>query len=149
MASTTKLGISYPDENENPFHVTHATGMGELDDVLAILWEEATLIVVGGGTITLAGGSAQWSAPIYIVSGRTRNTITVPAGSTPIADGEIVSLSGVTRPIANETKSTFSASATGPSWAPALLPLFYRRGNNLYLIRQRVGLELLTLDDPT
>lgn len=149
MASTTRYGIDYPDENENPFHVTHAAGMAELDTLLAILHEEATLVVVGGGEITLGGGSVAWSAPIYIVSGRTRNTITVPAGSTPIADGQIASLTGITRPLANETKSTFSTTLTGPQWDTALLPLFYRRGNNVYLIRQRIGLELLTLDDPT
>ncbi len=148
MASTTKFGIDYPSENENPFWATYLSGMGELDDLLAIILEEASLLVVGGGTITLAAGQVQWTGSIYIVSGRTRQTITIAAGSTAISDGEIVSVSGVTRPLTNQTLSTFSASTSGPQWDTALLPLFYRRGDNVYMIREHIGLERLTLDLP-
>jgi len=148
MATTTKFGITYPAENDDPFWTDYLAGMNDLDDLFAIMLEDASLVVVGGGTITLAAGQVQWTGSIYIVSGRTRQTVTIAAGSTAISDGEIVSVSGVTRPLTNQTLSTFSASVSGPQWDTGLVPLFYRRGNNVYMIREHIGLERLTLDLP-
>lgn len=147
MASTSVLAVDFPTENENPFHVTHATGMEELDLWLRILWEEASLAVVFDGLVTLGGNVIYWDDAIRIVSGRSGQIITVPAGSQVVNDGQIASLTGVTRPIVTATLASFSIG-TGPVWDRALLPLFYRRGSNVYLLRRRLGLEELTLVSP-
>ena len=52
MASTTKFGIDYPAEGDNPFWTTYLSGMNEIDDLFAAVLEEASLVIVGGGVIT-------------------------------------------------------------------------------------------------
>lgn len=148
MASTTVLGIDYPSENENPFHVTHATGMEEIDEWIRIAWEDALVLVRGGGTITLTGDTLEWTASILVESPFSGNVITIPASSTTILDGEIVSVNAVTRPIATETKSGLSKSTTGPGWDKTKLPLFKRVGSNVYVIRQSLGLEDVVVSAP-
>jgi hypothetical protein len=147
MSTTSILGIDYPTENENPFHVTHATGMEELDEWLRIMWEEASIFIVFTGDITLAGNVVSWTDTIRIVSGRSGAIISVAAGSVTLNDGNIASLTGVARPLVTGALATFTTGA-GPSWTRTLLPLFYRRGSNVYLLRRRLGLEELTLLAP-
>lgn len=148
MATTTDLTIPYPDEYADPFWVAYVAQMDALELWFKSVWEEASLIAEGGGIFTLVTNTLTWTEALYVISGRTKQTITVPAGSTTINDGEIASLTGVTRPITTATISTFSRSTSGPKWDEALLPLFHRRGNNVYVLRNQIGIERLTLETP-
>lgn len=148
MASTSVLGIIYPSENEDPFHVTHATGMEQIDEWIRIMWEEASLLIVGGGTMTLVGSVFSWDATILITNVRTNKTITLVAGNVTIPDGEVASLTGVTRPLIDQSLSSWVVSAAGPIYDTALLPIFRRVGSNVYFCRNEIGLERVTLVAP-
>ena len=52
MASTTFLGITYPDENENPFYNKYKAQMQSLDRILYQAKIQSQLIVGGGGTVS-------------------------------------------------------------------------------------------------
>jgi hypothetical protein len=150
MATTDLLEITYPDENENPFFESHAQGMGELDAWLAMILEAASLLVYSEAEIALnyEGDAISWDAPIYLVSPRTGHKVTIPAGVTALADGEIASLTGMTWPLADGTMSTFVHTTGGPVWDAAIYPIFYRSGANVWLLKRTAGLEWLTLTPP-
>lgn len=149
MATTTsELAITYPSESEDPFHVTHAIGMEELDEWIRLMWEEASLIIVGGGEFTLVGDLFSWTAGIKIINVRTNKVITVAAGSVSIPDGQIASLTGVTRPLDNQSLSTWAVGAAGPGYDKTLLPVFRREGANVYFCRNEVGFERVTIEAP-
>lgn len=146
---TTVLQIDYPAEFDNPFHVVHATGMEEIDLWLRTVWEDASLVVVGGGNMTLVADLFSWDAPIEIMCGRSGALITVPADSFTITDGQIAWLNGVSRPIVTDTLSSITAGgAPGPGWDKTKIPLFYRSGSNVYLFRNVIGLERVTVPVP-
>lgn len=144
--STSVLNITYPSEFEDPFHVSHATGMEELDEWLRIIWEEATLMVVGGGKFTLVGDTFSWDETIEIINPRTNKRITVAAGSITIADGRVAALTGVTRPMVNQALSAWEINTTGPLYDKTKLTVFRRSGSNVYICRPGVGLERVTVE---
>lgn len=149
MTQTTVLQIYYPTEYDNPFHVVHATGMEEIDLWLRTALEDASLVVVGGGTMTLVADLFAWSAPIEIMCGRTGALITVPAASKTISDGHIGWLNGVSRPIVTASLSSITTGAApGPGWDKTKIPLFYRSGTNVYLFNNTIGLERVTVPVP-
>lgn len=143
MANTPILNTAYPDEYEDPFFASFEsmlhTASNSLEEWLTIVWEDASIVVVGGGTIALAGNTVSWSAPLYLVSGRTNQTLTVNAGSTTILDGEIASLTGLTRPLVSAVVSAWEHTVTGPEWSRSKLPVFRRIGTEVYLVRNQLG----------
>lgn len=143
MPTTPILNTTYPSEYEDPYFDTFEdmlhTASNSLEEWLTIVWEDASIAVVGGGAIALIGNTVSWSAPLYLVSGRTNQTLTVNAGSTTILDGEIASLTGLTRPLASAVVSAWEHSATGPEWSRSKLPVFRRIGGEVYLVRNQLG----------
>jgi hypothetical protein len=146
MATTSVLGIQFPSEYDDPFTAIHLAGMEEIDEWLRIIWEEANLIIVGGGTFQLAGDVFSWSDTIRIINGRTNKVITVAAGNVTIPDGEVASLTGVTRPMANQALSSWDVAAGGPVYDKAKLAVFRRVGSNVYTFNNVIGLERVTTD---
>jgi hypothetical protein len=143
MTETTgTLSITYPSEFQDPFFddfedmLTAANG---IEDWLLIMWEDASLSVLGGGVFTLVGNTLAWSAPLYLVSGRTNQTLTVLASNTTILDGEIASLTGLTRPLVSAVVNTWEHGAVGPGWSRSKLPVFKRIGTEVYLVRNQLG----------
>jgi len=145
---TSVLNLTSPSEFDDPFHAIHQTGMEEIDVWLRIMWEEASLLIVGGGTMTLVGNLFSWGDTIRVINVRTNRVITVLAGNVTILDGEVASLTGVTRPLANQTLSSWSASSSGPAYDETQLPIFRRVGNNVYFCRNEIGLERVVLEAP-
>jgi len=146
MAATSVLLIPEPDEFDDPFTAGHLAGMENVDLWLRTIWEEATLSVAGGGTLSLAGNTFSWSEAIEIFSPRTNKKITVAAASITIADGEVASLTGVTRPMANQTLSSWEINSTGPLWDTTKLTVFRRSGSNVYICRPGNGLERVIVE---
>lgn len=140
--TTSTLSITYPSEFQDPYFddfedmLTAANG---IEDWLLVMWEDASISVLGGGVVTLAGNIVSWSDTLYLVSGRTNQTLTVAAGSTTILDGEIASLTGLTRPLVSAVVNTWEHSAGGPSWSRSKLPVFKRIGSEIYLVRNQLG----------
>ena len=146
---TIPLALTYPDEWEKPFHVTHATGMSDIDSWLRTVWEDASSIVVGGGAVTLVTNLFTWPDPYYIICGRTGAVVTVSAGSVTITDGQFAWVTGVTRPMITEVCATVVAGAApGPGWDRTRIPLLHRRGNNVYVFNNVIGLERVTVPVP-
>jgi hypothetical protein len=143
MPTTPILNTTYPAEFQNPYFATFEdmlhTSANSLEEWLTIVWEDASISVLGGGVITLAGNTVSWSGALYLVSGRTNQTLTVNAGSTTILDGEIASLTGLTRPLVSAVVNTWEHSAAGPSWSRSKLPVFKRIGAEIYLVRNQLG----------
>lgn len=148
MSNTPDLNIPFPDEYQDPFFVDYTDQMNDLESWLKISWEEGQLLVYGGGTISFSSPNVTWSSDIIIESPMTGNKVTITADTQQIDDNEILWATGLTRPLANATITTFGRGATGPGWDSTKFPLFKRVGSNIYLIRHSIGLERLTLRTP-
>ena len=140
--TTATLGINYPSEFQDPYFNDFEDMLLATNGVeqwLLVMWEDASISVLGGGVFTLIGNTLSWSDTMYLVSGRTNQTLTVLASSTTILDGEIASLTGLTRPIVSAVVNTWERSALGPSWSRSKLPAFKRIGTEVYVVRNQLG----------
>ena len=98
MAVTTLLGNTYPDENQDPYWTTIRNFFLAEDEWLQANYEDKSILVFGGGTMTLIGSTFSWSAPLYIVSQRSVTKITIAASSVTVADGEVLYVTTGARP---------------------------------------------------
>jgi hypothetical protein len=146
MATTAGLGLHYPTENEDPFHVTHATGMTEIDLFLRCALEDASSVLVGGGDLELAANIFSWSAAFYLIAGRSNAVATIPASSITLLDGHVAWLSNVTRPLTTDVYVAVVSGAAGPAWDCTKIPLFRRTGSNVWCVRQALGLGVVTVE---
>lgn len=146
MATTSGLGLHYPTENEDPFHVTHALGMTEIDLFLRCALEDASSVLVGGGELLLAANVFSWSAPFYLIATRSNAVATIPAASVSLPDGHVAWVNNVTRPLATDVYVSVGSGATGPAWDRTKIPLFRRSGNNVWCVRQALGLGVVTVE---
>lgn len=144
--TTTNLAIRYPSEYADPFWTDYVNQMADLDDKLVAALEDASLVMEGGGDLDLTGDTFSWSEDFKLVCSRTGAILTIPAGNTTITDGQISSLSGLSRPLATGSVSSFVASTSGPAYDTTKVPVFHRSGSNVYLIHAQAGLGLVTVE---
>lgn len=147
MSETTgNLSIRYPSEYADPFWTDYVNQMTDLDENILAALEDSSLVMEGGGTLDLTGDTFSWSADLKLICTRTGAILTIPAGSTTITDGQVSSLSGLTRPLTTGSVSSFVASTSGPAYDSTKIPVFHRSGSNVYLVHAQAGLGLVTVE---
>lgn len=95
----TPMGVTWPDEWENPF----INSIEETEEDVDAIREDADLLVVGGGDKELVGDTFSWDEDLYIISPRSGEVITVSASSATVYDGESLFVTVSSRPISSQT----------------------------------------------
>lgn len=94
MARQTKLmGIVFPNEDEEPFHDSHAIGMVQTDQIQYANAENTNLVWSGGGTASWTAGTNTfvWGADIKVTGMTTGPRFAIiPASSIELEDGEVI-----------------------------------------------------------
>ena len=142
MADTPLLGITYPNESQDPYWTTIRSLFLSQDEWLQCNLEDKSLMIFGGGVMTLIGSTFSWSAPLYIVSQRSVTKITISASSVSVADGEVLYVTTGGRPITNQTLVLQAGSPTTKND----IPIGCRDGATVY-IKDMTYISSYTLDD--
>ncbi len=147
MGQTPILNIDYPDEDSKPYWSQYVAFAESLENWFLALLEESTFALVGGGDFVLSGNLFSWSEDMQLVSTRTGERITILAGNVVLGDGNVGSVTNVSqRPIQTQMGGPIEASPSGAGWNKTKIPLFYRLGQNVYLVSQRLGIDNLTVE---
>lgn len=112
MTYVSPMGNRWPDEWDNPFQNDIELTYEDVDRIK----EDEDCVLIGGGTVTLAGNTLTWTSAFYIYSPRAGTFITVAANNITIPDGSHLYFTPSTRPIPTES-SSFGAGTTVPPTA--------------------------------
>jgi len=95
MATTSRYGIPYPDENQDPWYNAFVSMMTQVDETLFAGFEADNIVVLGGGTVSWDGANLSWTSGIVVVcpSFGTLETLTTTPSPVAIADGNFMVLS--------------------------------------------------------
>jgi len=126
------MGITYPEENEDPHWESMESFFQGVDTHLFAGYEDRGVFLTGGGTFTWDAetGTLEWDADVVLNTLSTGILQTLAAGSQEIADGEIWYVD-MTRGALSAVELE-SAAASSVSANTATLPLAFRIGDILY-----------------
>ena len=135
----TPMGLPWPAEWADPYIDEITLTQGSIDAIR----EDADLMLVGGGDLTLVADLFSWSAPIYLYSTRTGYYATIASGSLTVLDGHSIYFNPVSRPMPTAAVSLLSAA----SIPPASIMMGVRRGSTVVIRNRGIAVVNLTLDD--
>jgi hypothetical protein len=134
MATTDRMQITYPDENQDPWYSSFQSSMNDIDAAIFADFETRNQVLLGGGTLSWNGTQLSWNADIVVVSPAFGNHQVLSTSVSPltIQDNHFLILTltrGVTSPVSLNT--SYAVSATIPINSNSYA-LCYRAGTSLY-----------------
>jgi hypothetical protein len=134
MATSSRMGWPYPEENQDPFWDAFVAFVAAQDASVFALKEDRDLLIMAGGTVSFVASSGllSWSQAIEMNSAVTGFKWTLPAGSVNLNDGDYLY---VTLPH-NPTTNLNVAAGSGPTLPQADIDnpivMGLRNGDRIY-----------------
>lgn len=124
-----KTNITVISEYENPFWNTYEQSVLDMDNWIDANREDKNKFIAGSITFNEVSGEATW-ADLTLVNPKGTGQITITGGTSAVADGQFGYVT-VPRPYSTTTLSMIIA--TPPITAREAVPIFWRKGNSLYV----------------
>ncbi len=138
MPQTTRMGVPYPNADEDPWYDSFVAAMAAIDGSLFAAFEDRNLFVTHGGTVSwdATTSSLVIGSTLYVTVPSTGQRQSLAAATWGLADGEMLV-------VFISRGATAASSLTGsvaPSVDPAdaALVLAIRAGNKVYFRNGRV-----------
>lgn len=134
---TSLMQFVYPTMLDPLWYGTFETLMGQLDVSILAALENPSLVLTGGGTISLDGDILTWTDDLVVLALQTGGKVTVPAGSLSGFSAGSIAYVEVSRPVAGSTIGSIAKaySLSGAIYAN-YVPLIVRVDDALVMRNQ-------------
>jgi len=142
MATTSRLGITYPDEKSRSWFDSFTAMMGQIDEALYAGREDRNIVLSGGGTFTFSAstGVLAWTSAIAVLAPITGYQWQIAAGNVTLADGQLFYITVARGPQSTSSYSTVvGATVPNEPFGDSQLLIGWRSGSRVYF---RNGLSI-------